>query len=310
MKRHLTSFACLITLLLASIACHESSPAAESSLAAKSTQADMKTFADEELKWRETRHTSLTKGSGWLTLVGLDWLHEGDNEVKLPATPPVTVHVSLAGPAAALQPNPALTIDGQPVATAVTLQDDAAEKPTLVHAGPLSFLFIKRADKNGERYALRVKDPNSEARKDFKGLDYFPADSKYRVEARFEPYNPPKKIAITNVLGMVSEETAPGVLVFTLDGKEHRLEPILEQGEKDLFIIFRDATSGHETYGAARYLYAHPPGPDGKTIVDFNHAYNPPCAFTPYATCPLPPAQNRLRLRVEAGEKKYAGGHG
>ena len=109
---------------------------------------------------------------------------------------------------------------------------------------------------------------------------------------------------------MVSDETSPGVLVFSLDGKEYRLEPILEQGEKDLFILIRDATSGQDTYGAARYLYAHPPGPDGKTIVDFNHAYNPPCAFTPYATCPLPPPQNRLPIRIEAGEKKYAGGHG
>src|ERR1700682_988399 len=259
MKRRLISFASLLAVLLASAACHES-PAAETSTAAKSTQADMKTFADEELKWRDMRRTSLTKDNGWLTLVGLDWLHEGDNEGKLPATPPVTVQVKLAGAEATLDPNPALTIDGQPVAAPVALKDDAAERPTLVHAGSLSFLFIKRADKNGERYALRVKDPNSQPRKDFKGLDYFPADAKYRVEARFEPYNPPKKVAITNVLGMVSDETAPGVLVFTFNGKEYRLEPILEQGERDLFLIFRDATSGQETYGAARYLYAHTPG--------------------------------------------------
>jgi uncharacterized protein (DUF1684 family) len=293
MKRRLV----LLSILLAA-ACHE----------AHLPKAD-KAFLDEENKWRDNRRASLTRETGWLTLVGLDWLREGDNEVKLPANPPVTVHVTLKGADATLQADPALTIDGKPVAAPVVLADDGAEKPTIVHAGSLTFVFLKRADKNGERYALRVKDPNSDARTHFKGLDYFPADPKFRVEARFEPYNPPKKVAITNVLSMVSDETTPGALVFTIDGKEHRLEPILEQGEKDLFIIFRDGTSAKETYGAARYLYAHPAGPDGKTIVDFNHAYNPPCAFTPYATCPLPPPQNRLPLRVEAGEKLYAGGH-
>ena len=309
MKHTLLPLASLSLLLLTLSGCPESAPAGESSTAGKSTQAEMKSFADEELQWRANRLSRLTRDDSWLTLAGLDWIHEGDNEVKLPATPPVTVHVTLAGAVATLQPNPALTLDGHPVTAPVVLQDDTAEKPGIVHAGPVTFVFIKRADKNGERYALRVKDPNSPSRKDFKGLDYFPADAKYRVTARFEPFNPPRKLSITNVLGMVSEETAPGVLVFTLAGKEYRLEPILEQGEKDLFIIFRDATSGHETYGAARYLYASPAGADGKTVVDFNHAYNPPCAFTPFATCPLPPPQNRLPLRIEAGEKKYAGGH-
>jgi uncharacterized protein (DUF1684 family) len=186
------------------------------------------------------------------------------------------------------------------------LRDDTDEKdgPTVMKSGTLTFLVIRR----GDRLGIRVKDSESEARRNFKGLDYFPADPKYRVEARFEPYNPPKKIPITNVLGMLSLETSPGALVFTIDGKELRLDPIYEQGTTDLFIIFKDATSGHETYGAARYLYASPPV-NGKTIVDFNHAYNPPCAFTPYATCPLPPPQNRLPIRIEAGEKKYAGGH-
>ncbi len=291
----------LAALLVAATACHETSQTADS--------AEAKAFRDEEMKWRQTRHDKLLKEDSWLSLVGLDWLREGDNAVELPSTPPVTAHVALAGARATLQPDPALTIDGKPLAAPVDLKDDGDAHPTVVHAGSLSFLFIKRADKNGDRYGLRVKDPNSEARTHFKGLDYFDADPKYRVEAHFEPFNPQKKIAITNVLGMVSDETSPGVLVFTLDGKEYRLQPILEQGETDLFLIFRDATSGKETYGAARYLYAKPPGPDGKTIVDFNHAYNPPCSFTTYATCPLPPSQNRLPIRIEAGEKKYAGGH-
>jgi len=177
----------------------------------------------------------------------------------------------------------------------------------VIRIGTLNFQIIKRADKRGDRFGVRVKDTESESRKNFKGLEYFPTNPAYRIEARFEPYQPPKKIAITNVLGMTSDETSPGALVFTLEGRNFRIDPILEQGEKDLFIIFKDATSGKETYAAARYLYAHPPDATGKTIVDFNKSYNPPCVFTPYATCPLPPPQNRLLIRVEAGEKKYAG---
>lgn len=253
-------------------------------------------FQPDEMKWRETRRTRLTSESGWLSLVGLTWLHEGDNDVELPTKPPQHAHLLLQ--------------DGKVTRDGVELKNDNDPAgPTMSTVGTLTYQIIKRSDKNGVRYGVRMKDPSSEARANFKGLDYFAADPKYRVTARFEPYNPPKKIAITNVLGMVSEETAPGALVFTLDGKEYRLEPILEQGETDLFIIFKDATSGKETYGAARYLYASPPGPDGKTVVDFNHAFTPPCAFTPYATCPLPPPQNRLPVRIEAGEKDYAGHH-
>ena len=179
----------------------------------------------------------------------------------------------------------------------------------MLHAGTLSFEAIKRQDASGDRYGVRARDPRSDARTHFKGLDYFPPNSKFRVVARFEPYAPPRKIPITNVLGMTSDEISPGALVFDLGGRTWRIDPILEQGTNDLFIIFKDATSGKETYAAARYLYAHPPDASGKTVVDFNRAYNPPCAFTPYATCPLPPPQNRLPIRVEAGELKYAGGH-
>ena len=253
-------------------------------------------FTTDEMKWRETRHASITSENGWLTLVGLDWLHEGSNEITLPAHPAVKRTFVLQ--------NGKVTMNG-----AVLRDDTDPQGPTVEHIGSLSFNAIKRGDKNGDRYGIRMKDPQSPARAHFKGLEYFAPNPDFRVEARFEPYNPPKKVSITNVLGMTSDEVAPGALVFTMKGQTYRIDPILEQGEKDLFIIFKDATSGKETYGAARYVYAPPPGKDGKTVIDFNHAYNPPCAFTTFATCPLPPPQNRLKLRIEAGEKKYAGGH-
>jgi uncharacterized protein (DUF1684 family) len=262
-------------------------------------------FQKETEKWRADRRARLTSDSGWLTLVGLFWLNNGPNEITVPGNPPLTTRFTLANGVVTAEPNPAETIDGKPVTAPVPLLDDTNPKgATIIKAGTLSLQAIRRND----RYGIRAKDTQSAARRDFKGLEYFPADPKYRVEARFEPYNPPKKIPITNVLGMTSDEVSPGALVFTLDGKEYHVDPILEQGETDLFLIFKDKTAGHETYGAARYLYAKPPV-DGKTIVDFNRAYNPPCAFTPYATCPLPPPQNRLPIRIEAGEKKYAGGH-
>ena len=260
--------------------------------------------------WRANRASRLRAPDGWLTLAGLYWLSEGNNDVSLPAKPPVPSQFVLQNGKVMLAANTALMIDGKPVKAAVELQNDMQEKTTVVRTGTLSFVAIRREDAaHGSRFGIRVRDTAAAPRAHFQGLDYFPTDSSYRVEARFEPYTPPKTIPITNVLGMTSNEISPGALVFTLHGQEFRIDPILEQGEKDYFIIFKDATSGSETYGAARYLYAHPPDASGKTIVDFNKAYNPPCAFTPYATCPLPPRQNRLPVRIEAGEKKYAGGH-
>jgi len=254
-------------------------------------------------QWRAQRRARLLSEDGWLTLVGLFWLHDGTNDVTLPAHPPVSARFALQNGRVTLQPSLRLGIKSP-----TPLRDDTDPNgPTIIRAGTLSFQVIKRGDVKGDRFGIRVKDTRSEARKNFKGLDYFAFNPAFRVTAHFEPYNPPKKIAITNVLGMTSEEISPGALVFNLEGKTFHIDPILEQGETDLFIIFKDSTSGKETYGAARYMYAHPPDAKGNTVVDFNKSYNPPCVFTPYATCPLPPPQNRLPIRVEAGEKKYAG---
>lgn len=254
-------------------------------------------------QWQKTRAERLAKEDSWLTLIGLHWLKDGENEVTLnkPGAPPV--RLTRSGATTILHPDPSMTVDGKPLAGDTPLLADADEKgPTIVQMGSVRFNVIKR----GERYGLRVKDAESETRTHFKGLEYYPIDPKWRVEARYEAYHPPKKIPITDITGMTSDNIAPGAIVFEIDGQEHRLDPILEEGSTDYFIIFRDGTSKDTTYPAGRYLYAQPPK-DGKIIVDFNKAYNPPCAFTDYATCPLPPLQNRLPVRIEAGEKKYAG---
>jgi len=155
----------------------------------------------------------------------------------------------------------------------------------------------------GDRMGIRLRDPESQYRKGFKGIVSFPASAAYRVTARFVAE--PRKIPILNVLGQTEDSECPGYVVFRLAGKEYRLYPIIETpGDKELFYIFRDLTAGKETYGAGRFLYSDLPK-DGKVVLDFNKAYNPPCAFTPYATCPLPPKQNHIAVRIEAGEKAY-----
>ena len=254
-------------------------------------------------QWQKTRAERLAKEDSWLTLIGLHWLVDGENSVTLNKAGAPPVKLTRNGATTILHPDPSMTVDGKPLTGDTPLLADADEKgPTIVQMGSVRFNVIKR----GERYGLRVKDAESEVRTHFKGLEYYPIDAKWRVEARFEAYHPPKQIPITDVTGMNSVSIAPGVMVFELDGKEYRLDPVIEEGSEDLFIIFRDATARDTTYPAGRYLYAKPPK-DGKMIVDFNRAYNPPCAFTAYATCPLPPLQNRLAVRIEAGEKKYAG---
>jgi len=263
-------------------------------------------YRQEIEKWQANRATRLKAEDSWLSLAGLQWLNPGYNTIS---NPPDSGRVGLSSGVVTLVPNLAagLQIDGKPVTAPTVLLDDTDPKgPTVVQKGSVRFNAIKRNDK----YALRIKDANNPARIHFLGLDYFPVNPEWRFVARFEPYPTPHKVPITNVLGMTSDETSPGELVIDVDGKTYRIQPILEQGEKDWFIIFKDATAGHETYAAARYVYAAPPGPDGTTVLDFNKAYNPPCAFTPFATCPLPPPQNKLPFRIEAGEKKYRGsGH-
>jgi uncharacterized protein (DUF1684 family) len=179
------------------------------------------------------------------------------------------------------------------------MKSDAEDKPTILAYGSLTFQIIKRGDKLG----LRVKDSQNPDRLNFKGTDFYPTDVNWRIDAQFEPYNPPKPMPITNVLGMENSESSPGAIKFEVAGKEYRLDAITEKNEPRLFMIIADKASGKNTYPAGRYLYVNPPDAAGHLVIDFNEAYSPPCAFTKFATCPLPPRQNRLPIAIEAGEK-------
>jgi len=266
--------------------------------------------------WRQDRDKGLRDENGWLTLVGLYWLDEGENKIGSDAgnkvifpegkAPAVAGTLVRHGKEVQLNPAPGagFTADGKPVTAPFSLQADAQGKPTVLHLGSVSFFVIQRGDKVG----IRMKDSQSPALAAFHGLDYFPLQAAWRVEARFEPYKPAKKIPIANVLGQVSQDDSPGAVVFDWQGKTYRIDALPGDDKGGLFLIFADQTNGKESYGAGRFLDTDPPR-DGKVVVDFNTAYNPPCAFTAFATCPLPPAQNRLALRVEAGEKKYGEGH-
>jgi uncharacterized protein len=267
-------------------------------------------------RWKSSRLASLTSDTGWLTLNGLFWLKPGENTFGSGKANALHLdNASLASEAGTFalegntvrfiaRPNAGVIHEGKSV-TDITLASDAAEKPTLLTSGSLTFYLIERAGHLG----IRVRDSKNPARTNFRGLNYFPVDDGWVMDARFEPYEPHKKIPIVNILGMREDMDSPGALVFMHDGKEYRLDALLEDpADTELFIMFADATSGDETYGAGRFMYVPLPH-DGLVRLNFNEAYNPPCAFNDFATCPLPPPQNRLTVRVQAGELTYDSHH-
>lgn len=258
--------------------------------------------------FRAKREADLKADDGWLALAGLHWLKDGenrigsaaDNDIVLPGSAPAHLGVieQAAGKASLrLAPGAYASIAGRPIDAPRELRPGA--KPEIVEVGGVSFFSIQRDKRN----AIRVRDKDSEARRSFKGLEWFPIEPKARVLARFTAHAEPRKIRVPNVIGYVSEMKSPGVVSFRLGGRELTLEPVFESAEEnELFFIFKDRTAGKATYGAGRFLYAALPE-NGTVVLDFNRAYSPPCAFTPYATCPLPPRQNLLGVGIEAGEK-------
>ncbi len=261
---------------------------------------------------RAERVKQLTTPNGWLTLIGRHLISSGintvgsapDNSIILAAGPPYLGTVTLHEGTVTLTPAPSalLTINDQRIQQPTELIYKG-KTPTVVVFGSVNFYVMMR----GDSLFLRVKDREADRLKNFAGLDYFSLDPTWRLEATWIPFDPPHQVNITNMIGQTTATPVPGKAVFTRDGRTFELLPI-DEGGAELFFVITDLTAGQETYGACRFLSAALPQ-NGKIILDFNQAENPPCAFTPFATCPLPPKQNRLPIRVTAGEKNYRGEH-
>ena len=241
-------------------------------------------------EWRHKREERLKSDTGWLTVAGLFWLNEGENHITLPAG-------SESLPAGAFDLHNGKVTYHAAGSSPIEMKPDTSGDPTEIHLRNLTMFVIERAGK----FAIRLRDTNSPYRRNFTGLKWYPVKPEYRVEAKFVAE--PRKIPILNVIGQTDQEDSPGYVEFTLEGTPLKLLALTE-GDT-LFFVFRDRTSGHTTYGASRMMNTPMPK-DGRVILDFNEAYNPPCAYIPYATCPLPPHENRLPVAVEAGEMKYA----
>ncbi|MFC1618503.1 DUF1684 domain-containing protein [Candidatus Neomarinimicrobiota bacterium] len=267
-------------------------------------------------EWRDQRLQNLLRDDGWLTVVGLHWLRGGQNtfgsdarmDIVFPKdkTPKFAGLIYIEGKITAFEAAEGVNIthNGKAVQR-MRLETDGGGDPTILQMGSLSFYVIER---NGRR-AIRLKDSESTALKEFSGIEHFPISLKWRVQAYFTPSDSGNQMDIPTILGTTTRSTTAGTLEFEMNGEKHHLIALGEPGEKDLFLIFGDETNGNETYHGGRFLTATV-GDDGETaIIDFNMAYNPPCVFTDYATCPLPPQENRLALRIEAGEKVYGEHH-
>jgi len=265
-------------------------------------------------EWRSVRIEGLKRPAGWFSLVGLNWLRDGANSVGSDPSNDIVY----AGDVAPSRLGTFDYSDGKVVFTAAagvdithmgeqvtTIRmyadaDEDHEMTVLVH-GSLNVYVIERSN----TFAIRAKDEKWADKIEFSGIPSYPVDEAWKIDAKLVPHETPMFISITDVNDMQADRPTPGTLVFELDGRTYELAPIAASGAEQLFIIFGDETNGMETYGAGRFLYANAPGEDGRVVLDFNKAYNPPCAFTDFATCPLPPRQNHLQVRITAGEKSY-----
>ena len=271
---------------------------------------ELLTSHEEQIRdWRQRRHDRLASDNGWMTLVGMEWLTEGENRVgsspsssaRIPGGPADWGTLNLKGDELKFVPaeGNGVLVGGAEVAEAQLVADNQGE-PTVVSSGDLSFYVIFR-----ESYALRIKDKKAPGLLSFNGVPGYEFQADWRYDARFIPAEEGETIEIGNVLGQLSPSPVYGYIEFERAGETYRLLGLREEDSESLWFLFADRTSGRETYGAGRFLYSDGMPVDGRVAVDFNKAYNPPCAFNEYSTCPLPPQQNRLNLAVTAGEKDY-----
>lgn len=276
-------------------------------------------YLQQIAQFRAERAKNLSSPDGWLSLVALQWLKPGDttvgaaigNTLRLDHAPDhlatfrmANDEVSLVAPAGGFPTG--VTLDGKPAVAAMLSHDDNHPSELRYNGLLMIVIVIKR----GDRLYLRVKDAQAPTRTGFHGLNWYAPDPRYVVTAKWIPSNPAHMLTIPNVLGQISHEPSPGVAEFMLNGQTLRLEPVIEDpATKKLFFILRDTTSKTTTYQAGRFLYTSLPsnGLDkpGTVVLDFNRTQNPPCVYTAYATCPLPPQQNRLDVAIPAGEKRY-----
>lgn len=272
-------------------------------------------YHQELAAWRQQRERNLLGDNGWFTVAGLVFLKPGrntfgtarSNDVVLPESAGATTGVlEFSGGRVRLSSTTPLAVNGTPMTSAELRAATGDRPPDRVSVGPVTFFLML----SGDRLAVRVRDQNSPLKKSFTGLRWFPANDALKVTARFEAYPVRKTAKVLNILGDLDPFDATGLVTFSLNGKTYRLEAYdLNDGNQPLFTVFKDLTSGRETYPAARYLNAARPDTKGALVLDFNKAFNPPCAYNPYTTCPLPTAQNRLNVRIEAGELDYHGPH-
>jgi uncharacterized protein (DUF1684 family) len=297
--------------LAVGMACRKPADPPAAQPAAKAEQAvPVSAYEAEIRKFQQEHDVALTKDTGWLTIAGLFFLSQPEttfgadplNDIVLPAgAPPRAGRFFLKDGKVSVKAEPGVSFRlGDKPFSEGPIKSDGEGPPDRLTLGDLQFWVHM----SGERPSIRLRDKNSKLRQQFVGTSWFPVKEEYRVEAVYEPYAKPKKVQVPNILGDIDTLEVPGKVTFTLNGQQITMEPVDES--TDYWFIFRDLTSGKETYPAARFLYADPPK-NGRIVIDFNKAENPPCAYNPYATCPLPPEQNRLRLRVEAGEKNYVG---
>ena len=289
----------IMPLLLIALAC-----AATPALAADDYRQSIET-------WQAKRDASLRKPDGWFSYAGSGIVNLGrstigsasDNTIVLPKGPPRlgTLTVNKAGVAKfRAERGSDATIDGKPVKGKVVIKDNINDStPTRVYVGDAWFYLVRM----GDVFGWRFRDPDSPALKAFTGIERFPIDPSWRIEADWQPYDPPHEIELVTIINTLEKAPVPGKAVFERDGRRFELEPVLED-DGTLFFIFADQTSGKETYGAARFIYSQPAA-DGKVVIDFNKAFNPPCALSPHVVCPTAPSGNRMALRVTAGEKRY-----
>jgi len=274
----------------------------------QSNSPDGKDYKQSIRQWRSERLKNLKAPDGWLNLAGLYWLEEGKNtigsdssrDVVFPRKAPSRVGTLwLQEDSLRFTPNQQVKIqyNGQPIHQTQILTSDARGEPTIMEHGSLRWFIIKR----GDQYGLRLRDLNSPLLKELDSIPAYPPRKKWRIQARFKAYDQPKTVEVPNVLGGTYQQKSPGLLRFTFKGQTYELHPT--GTVKNMFVVFGDDTNAETTYGGGRFLVVKNPDQDQTVQLDFNKAYNPPCAFTPYATCPLPPHSNILTLKIEAGEK-------